>query len=212
MANDAQQDYILLKYLDGAGQLLQRINDLCQDTAAGPGWSQILDVNRCPTYALPWLAQLIGVRFSPYQNTDALQRAAIQSEQGFTRGTPAALAAAASRYLKPNQTVTIFERDTDPYHFTVVLGIGQLVGATYGYLGSLYPTYADLTGAFATYSIIAFAQDEINTALEAAKPAGLMMTVTAVASATYSTLSSDYATYSDLESAFSSYALMIAFI
>src|ERR1019366_10522798 len=27
-----------------------------------PGWSQILDITRCPQYVLPWLGQFIGVQ------------------------------------------------------------------------------------------------------------------------------------------------------
>jgi hypothetical protein len=57
-----------------------------------PGWSQVLDINRCPSYALPWLGQFIGVDLtkSPGLNYEqSVQR--ILSRSGFGRGTLTAL-------------------------------------------------------------------------------------------------------------------------
>jgi hypothetical protein len=55
-----------------------------------PGWSQIMDINRCPTFALPWLAQFVGVHAST-----GLTRAQlvdkITNRSGFQRGTVAML-------------------------------------------------------------------------------------------------------------------------
>lgn len=51
-----------------------------------PGWSQLLDINRCPQYALPWLAQFVGVELNP--NWTATQsRTAIGERVNFQRGT-----------------------------------------------------------------------------------------------------------------------------
>jgi len=207
MANDAQQDYPLLRYLDGIGQIIQRVDDLAADTPAGPGWSQILDINRCPSYALPWLAQFVGVRFQSWQDTDLQQRQAIIGEPGFARGTPAALVSAAQRYLNPWQTLTIFEQDTSAYHFTVVISAGQLGTASYAWLAGQYSTYTALDGAFGSYASAPLAVSEVEAALLAAKPAGLQMTVNVVTADTYSEADGDFATYSALEAAFSTYAL-----
>jgi hypothetical protein len=57
-----------------------------------PGWSQVLDINRCPAYALPWLGQFIGVNLAktPALNYEqSVQK--ILSRSGFGRGTLAAL-------------------------------------------------------------------------------------------------------------------------
>ncbi len=56
--------------------------------AGAPGWSQILDVQRCPQYALPWLGQFIGIELAldnllTYQQT--LER--LQNRSGFQRAT-----------------------------------------------------------------------------------------------------------------------------
>ena len=51
-----------------------------------PGWSQILDIDRCPQYALPWLAQFVGVELNPNW-TAAQSRTAISQRVNFQRGT-----------------------------------------------------------------------------------------------------------------------------
>src|SRR5215467_11358862 len=65
----AQQDphnaWALLIYINAIGLMFQEVEDLVRDSPEGPGWSELLDLNRAPTQALPWLAQLVGVRLLP---------------------------------------------------------------------------------------------------------------------------------------------------
>ena len=83
---------VLLRWLAGMGEMVQAIDSLCMaqndDGTIAPGWSQVLDINRCPTAALPWLGQFVGVSVDPSQRDDQ-QRYAIEQEHGFARGTPA---------------------------------------------------------------------------------------------------------------------------
>jgi hypothetical protein len=51
-----------------------------------PGWSQILDINRCPQYALPWLAQFVGVELNPNWTVQR-SRTEIARRTNFQRGT-----------------------------------------------------------------------------------------------------------------------------
>lgn len=168
----------LYKWLDGIGELLQTIDNLCRDDPAGwPGWSVVLDLYRCPTYALPWLGQLVGVRVDPTQS-DAAQRIAIQNEVSWTRGTPAALRTVAQQFLTGAKTVNITERDTSPYHLGIQVFQSQIEGMTYGQLSATYAKYSDLTAAFSTYAAYAAANAALVNALNAALPAGLVLTVT----------------------------------
>jgi hypothetical protein len=89
--------------------LLQIVVDLSSDTADGPGWSIIMDVDRAPLYALPWLAQLVGVRL-PTGLDEQQQRDRIRSTDGFRRGTPAALIGAAQQHLIGDKRVVLRER------------------------------------------------------------------------------------------------------
>lgn len=211
-AGDQPAGWPLLKWLDGIGQILQRITDLADDTPAGdPGWSILLDVDRCPTYALPWLAQWVGVRFAPAQNTDAAQRSAIRGEQGFARGTLAALQAAITPFLKAGASPAIFERDSGAYHLTVNLVGADLDAGFYYILDGQYATYSALDAGYATYSAMAAPTAAILAAIQAALPAGLQVTLNIVTAAPYSTLDAAYPTYSALDAAFATYAAMSAY-
>jgi hypothetical protein len=62
--------------------------------ASAPGWSQIVDIDRCPEYALPWLAQFVGAAI-PQNNTLTYEQTIqkIKSRSGFQRSTPASIQA-----------------------------------------------------------------------------------------------------------------------
>ena len=55
-----------------------------------PGWSQLLDINRCPDWALPWLGQFLGISYNSYAGlTQAQKIDKISSRPTFDRGTVA---------------------------------------------------------------------------------------------------------------------------
>jgi hypothetical protein len=136
-----------------------------------------MDVNRCPTEALGWLAQFAGVRLLPGA-TDAQSRQRIQSTDGFRRGTVAAMTAAAQRTLTGTKTVGITERYTgDPY---------QLQVTTFA---------AETPDTVATYN-----------ALLAAKPAGLLLTYsTGATGQTYAILNTKVASYTAMTTRYPNY-------
>lgn len=174
---DDVRGYPLRTFCDAAaGRLLQPLDDLCRDTAAGPGWSQVLDPNRAPLVALPWLGQFVGVQVDTAQSA-AAQRTQISNEMGFQRGTPAAIIAATSPYLLPGQVATIRERDGDPYTLTVVVTGMQALGIDYADLSAQYATYANLQATFPTYAAFSAAIAAIRAAVQAAKPAALLASV-----------------------------------
>lgn len=94
---------------------LQRVAEIYDPDEGAPG-SPLVDVDRCPEWALPWLAQLVGVAIPVGMDPDTA-REAIRSVAGWKRGTPAALRAAAGFHLTGSKTVYFRERDpsgTDP--------------------------------------------------------------------------------------------------
>jgi Phage tail protein (Tail_P2_I) len=119
----ARQDFYygwaLLILCNTIGTMYQLVDAIVRDQPEGPGWSLVLDVNRCPPEALGWLAQFNGVRLG-YALSDAEQRQAIQDASGFRRGTPAAMTAAIQATLTGTKTVTLHERDGDPYSLTIL--------------------------------------------------------------------------------------------
>jgi hypothetical protein len=174
---DADVTQTLLAWLDGPGQILQVLDTLVREQPGIPGWGTVLDVDLCPDYALPWLAQFVGVRFDSLTETAAAQRTAIRAQGGFSRGTVASLQLAAKKYLKATKTVTITERTPGPYELTVTVLGAEVVGMRYNELIGPYPTYTALAAAFPTYAGFTSAAGDLLAALQAGKPAGLRLTL-----------------------------------
>ena len=100
---DAQSSpisYPLYKFLWGMGTIVEtQINSLVQSATGkfgtfdrayvdAPGWSQALDIDRCPEFALPWLAQFVGVTSDSFSElTLAQKKDKIINRSGFKRGT-----------------------------------------------------------------------------------------------------------------------------
>lgn len=111
--NDEETGWSLLILCNAIGEMFQLLDDWLRDTPDGPGWSILLDLDRSPPEALPWLAQFVGVRLLA-GSTAAEQRTRIASTDGFRRGTPAAMRAAAEATLTGSRTVVFRERNGDP--------------------------------------------------------------------------------------------------
>lgn len=102
---DAQYDYALAKFSGALGVMFQAVEDLARDTPEGPGWSAVVDVDRCPDDWIPWLGQFVGVSQG--------DRQAILTHNGFQRGTPDAIRAAAGARLTGSKLVILQERLND---------------------------------------------------------------------------------------------------
>lgn len=119
---------------------------------------------------LAWTGQFLGV-VVPDGLTDAEKRALILDRPATRRGTVGALIAAAQQFLTGGRYVAVKERDTSAYHLTVT-------------------TYTEETPDAA----------RVNAALQAAKPAGLVLVHVVVAATSYAASESMAAqTYTDLE-------------
>src|SRR4051812_28505950 len=120
---DGTVGWSLAHFCAAQGVMFQDVEDLARDTAEGPGWSVVMDVERCPDDWLPWLAQFVSVVIIP-GSTPAQMRAQIIARLGWQRGTPAAIRAAAQATLTGSQTVYFRERSTNgadpPYTLEVV--------------------------------------------------------------------------------------------
>lgn len=173
---DAANGYLFLLWLDGMGSQLQTLDDLCRDQGQVPGWSILLDVSRCPTYALPYLGQFIGVRFSG-NPTDAQMRATLLNPPGWNRGTVSSLATAAAPYLLPGYSIEVLERTPDPYSVTINVPSDGVVGYTYAEIDALYTPYSTLDDEFATYADWTTNTTAMTAALLGALPAGIVGTV-----------------------------------
>lgn len=165
---DATNGAPLRSLATALGTLLQVVVDLSEDTPQGPGWSAIMDVDGAPTFALPWLAQLVGVRL-PAGETDAQQRDRIRNAEGFKRGTPAAMVSAAQRLLTGTKTVFFRERDGGAYRLSVWTRLSETADPA-----------------------------AVEAALREQKPAGIILTYAAIADWTLQDVYDTFATFQDI--------------
>lgn len=172
---DEENGWALLALCQALGVPWQALDDIARDSPSGTGYSQIFDIDVCPTVFLPWLGQWVGVSVDT-SLTDLQQRATVSDEGGQKRGTPGAIKAAIAKYLTGNQTVLLLE--TSAYHYTIVTFtsetpdpafIGDLVqspavkptgyiatyltlpGQTWSQLIASYATWADVIAHYATW-------------------------------------------------------------
>jgi hypothetical protein len=117
---DAEHGDALRHFLGALGVAHQPLEEVIADTENGPGWAIVFDVDTCPAWGLPWLAQLVGVQL-PVGITEAEARDRIRVPVGFARGMVAATVAAAQRKLTGTRKVTVIERvEGNAYQYTVV--------------------------------------------------------------------------------------------
>jgi hypothetical protein len=180
---DPDFGWSLLIYLNALGQMFQLLEDIERDTPDGPGWSALLDLDRCPDYALPWLAQFVGVRI-PGGLTEQEQRDWIASTDGFRRGSVQAMIGACKATLSGTQTVLFRERSGGP-----------TTAPAYAYYLSVFTYTSETPNPTATQA-----------ALLAQKPAGLVLVYAAVAAGTYAAVKGSYATYAAVKAAFATYS------
>lgn len=159
----------LRNYVDSIGQMTREIEDLVRDDADGnPGWSSILDADRCALQFLPWLAQAVGVVL-PDGLSEADQRLYIKSTYGWKRGRPEAIKAAPIKHLTGDRKVMLYERTPDAYGYTVItfasqtpdsaLVLADLLAAKPAGLNLTYlvhpgQSYQDIYDNYATYQLV----------------------------------------------------------
>lgn len=123
--DEENQDHALEHFVGALGSMFQTVEEYASDGPNGePGWSIILDLNRAPVEALPWLGQFVGVTIQQDVSIE-LQRQQIHAVSGFQRGTPRSLMAAAQQYLTGDKQVILRERNGSAYQLTIVTKSSQ---------------------------------------------------------------------------------------
>jgi Phage tail protein (Tail_P2_I) len=116
---DAQYGYVHGHLSEGMMHMYQDVASLVDPEDDVP-WVPLFDVSKCPDWALPWLAQVVGVRL-PTSITGDDAREYIKALSFEEIGKPDAIRAAVSIYLTGNKTVYFRERDEgDAYALEVV--------------------------------------------------------------------------------------------
>lgn len=174
-ADDEAQGWPLLNLCSALAGMLDELDIARTGEGGEPGWSSALDPDLAPAKWLPWLAQLGGVRLLPGLPDDEA-RTRIKSADGWRRGTPSSMIAAAQRHLTGARRVTFRERDGGAYRVTVI-------------------TYTAETPDSAL----------VLAALREQKPAGLALIYTVLDGWDYTEMAGSYASYNALAAAFANY-------
>lgn len=100
---------------------IQEVEDYASDdpVTGAIGWSMVIDIDRAPDVALPWLAQFVGVVLDEGL-TLAQQRQQIIDAANWKRGTPQALKDAPKPFLTGTKSVIFRERFGGSGKLTVI--------------------------------------------------------------------------------------------
>lgn len=152
---DAENGYALLTLCDAIGTMAAQLELLTRaDDAGHDPWSIIMDVDRAPGYALPYLAQFVGQAI-PVGTPDAAARDLIRSPSNQARGGVDKTIHDAQATLTGTKFCRAIERDGSPWRIT------------------FHVRTAECPDPAATAA-----------AIEAVKPAGMVVTVVASAGTT----------------------------
>lgn len=186
-----------------------------------PGWGSLFDVDSCPPAQLPYLGQFVGVQV-PIGTSEPVARALIRAESGLNRGTLASVQSAIERNIStPWQPVTSYTAGTLVTHDPGDGGGPRtyLVATTFT-SGSLFDS-ANLTqtdpnlwyrvyerqrgdGTSDAYALAVVVRPEqltptndttaVTAAINATKPAGIILYVTATDSPAWSSATKTWGT------------------
>lgn len=174
---DAEHDWELLRWVDGRCRaIFARIYELVADRDDRLGWTIVFNPETCPAYALPYLAQVPGVKLDP-EMTEQEMRDAIATPENWARGRTSTIRLVMQRHLTGARRVLIVERfegnayrqwvrtfesetpDSDrtladylsqkPGGLTYLLEV--ITGQAYDDLPGKFDDYDEMAAAYATY-------------------------------------------------------------
>lgn len=117
---DETNGWALRSIVEAMTKMYVDIDELVRDSLAGdPGWSALFDATRAPPEALSWLAQIVGTTIQRGDDLATTRSKIAGAESGIRRGSLATMRAAAARLLTGNKTIVVTERTSDAWHFAI---------------------------------------------------------------------------------------------
>lgn len=183
----------LYNYINSMGALLdQQVNIISRDAVgkgqdgggadgtvdtknygSASGWSQVLDIDRCPDYALPWLAQFVGIyipQISTLSRADKVSK--IKERSSFKRGTSPAMVNALVAVVNSNNPPVLMQASdvivmentayssgsyvSDDNSLTILMPLRFLLQENYQHFLDNYSPYSRLQSSFAEYINMSF--------------------------------------------------------
>jgi hypothetical protein len=109
--DDEDQDFALRKFCEALCTPMQPAYDLVREREDSVGWGIVFDADNCPAYALPYLAQYVGVQITPEMSEEQI-RNEIREPTGWKRGQPESLRVATRRTLEGENPLVIIHTRT----------------------------------------------------------------------------------------------------
>jgi hypothetical protein len=177
---DAQHDYAFGNLCEAMMHCYIQIQELVDPEEEGlVPWETLFDVDLCPYWALPWLAQVVGVQLLPGLSEDAA-RQYIKDLSFEQTGKPETIRKVVQTQLVGTKTVYFRERDTgDAYRLEIV---------------TLTNETPDLSA--------------LDRAIKASVPAGILVNDRTVVGWDYQQMTAEGGTYADQNTAFDNYFKM----
>jgi hypothetical protein len=118
--HDEDYDYAHGHLAEGMMRPYQQVAELVDPDDPYAPWVPLFYVDICPDWALPWLAQIVGVRLPASLSADDA-RTVIKELAQLQRGGPEAIKVVVGLFLTGSKTVFFRERDAgDAYRLEVV--------------------------------------------------------------------------------------------
>jgi Phage tail protein (Tail_P2_I) len=173
--DDDQHSDAHAKLCDALGMPFEQLAELLSPPDPYPPWGPLFDVNICPAWALPWLAQVVGLNL-PIGLSEADSRTFIKDISSHKRGTKASMQAVLNFYLTGTKTAYVRERDpdaADPAYSMEIVTLNDEIPPS------------DLAGTTTL----------VKDALMALKPAGIVLNYNSVPAWDWQQVHTDYATW-----------------
>lgn len=113
--------WVLLHICEAAARTVQKATEALRHDDIGSGWRRLLDPDRCPSWALNWLAQHAGLDRFPPDLSDQQKRDLIRDAPRLRRGTAPMIRAAAAAFLTGTKTVIFVQRHGGSRQYTTAV-------------------------------------------------------------------------------------------
>jgi len=124
--DDAQYNYAHSHLCEGMMRAQAQISELIDPPEPYPPWGPLFDVSVCPAWALPWLAQVVGVRLITGLDEQG-QRDFIDGMAFSRRGAPDSIRTLIQSQLSGSKLVWFRERDAgDPYRLEAIVKTSEV--------------------------------------------------------------------------------------
>lgn len=102
--------WILLHLCEAAVRTVAKASEALRHDEIGSGWRRMLDPARCPSWALDWLSQFVGIGSFPPDFTEQQKRDMIADVPRWRRGSVPMIRAAAQLHLTGEKRVFFSQR------------------------------------------------------------------------------------------------------